>query len=130
MTSINPYLIRAWFEWMEDHGLSAHLVVATDVDDVEVPTEFIKDDQIVLCIDSQAVDDLELGNQQISFLASFNTQLRRCVFPIHAVRAIYDLDSGNGTMMPVIEAPEVEMSDADGGNGGASVGKTHMKIIK
>ena len=81
MSSINSYLIRAWVDWMEDNGLSAHLVVATNISGVDVPFEFAKDNQIVLCIDSEAVTNLLITTSGISFNASFNGVSRVCAFP-------------------------------------------------
>ena len=128
MSSINPYLIRAWFDWMEDNALSAHLVVATNVPNVDVPTEYIKDDQIVLCIDSQAVDELVISNTEVSFMASFNGISRRCSVPVYAVRAVYDIDSGRGTMFPEMEVTEPE--ENAGSTQSSSESSNFMKIIK
>ncbi len=128
MSSINSYLIRAWVDWMEDNGMSAHLVVATNISGVDVPFEFAKDNQIVLCIDSEAVTNLLITTSGISFNASFNGVSRVCAFPIHAVRAVYDIDSGRGTMLPEMEAPNADEEET--GSPASSSSSSFMKIVK
>ena len=73
-TSLNshrPYLIRAIREWAIDNHLTPQLLVNAEGHGVEVPAEFVEDGQIVLNISPQAVDDLEMGNEFISFSADF-----------------------------------------------------------
>jgi stringent starvation protein B len=106
MRPINSYLISAWYDWMVDNGYSPHLVVSTKFQGVFVPQAYVKDDQIVLCIDQEAVDNLKIDHDQVSFLASFQGIAQTCRFPICAVRAIYDLDSGQGTVLPELEQME------------------------
>jgi stringent starvation protein B len=118
MKPINGYLISAWYEWMTDNGYSPHLVVSTTFKNVIVPTAYVKDNQIVLCVDAEAVDDLKINHRQISFLASFNGVAQTCSFPVCAVKAIYDLDSGQGTVLPELEQEETA---EDGG---------FMRVIK
>ncbi|SHN93223.1 hypothetical protein BHECKSOX_2319, partial [Bathymodiolus heckerae thiotrophic gill symbiont] len=46
MAAVAPYLIRAYHQWMEDSGLSAHILVDCTNTEVVVPTQFIQDDRI------------------------------------------------------------------------------------
>lgn len=112
MKPINSYLISAWFDWMTDNGYSPHLVVSTEYQNVIVPQSFIKDNQIVLCIDADAVDELKINPFSISFVASFQGLVQTCSFPVCAVKAIYDIDSGQGTVLPELVQ---EDSPNDGG---------------
>ena len=48
-TSTRPYLIRAWHEWCCDNGFTPYITVAVD-NSVQVPREYVKDDEIVLNI--------------------------------------------------------------------------------
>jgi hypothetical protein len=52
MTSNRPYLIRALYEWIEDNGLTPHLLVNAELPGVEVPKQHVQDGQIVLNINS------------------------------------------------------------------------------
>ena len=69
MTSTRPYLIRALYEWIEDNGLTPHILVDAEAPGVTVPKQHIREGQIVLNINSSAVRDLRLGNDWIEFSA-------------------------------------------------------------
>ena len=114
MKPINGYLITAWYDWMIDNGYSPHLVVSTKFQNVIVPTAYVKDDQIVLCVDQEAVQDLKIDHRQIGFLASFGGVPQACSFPVCAVKAIYDLNSGQGTVLPELEQEEATAEEGDG----------------
>jgi len=47
MTSNQPYLLRAFYEWIVDNDLTPYIVVDATNELVEVPQEFVKDGQIV-----------------------------------------------------------------------------------
>ena len=40
-SSPRPYLLRAFYEWMVDNGLTPHLLVDTEAPSVEVPRIFV-----------------------------------------------------------------------------------------
>jgi stringent starvation protein B len=110
-TSTKPYLIRAIFEWCNDNGLTPHLAVTLG-DGVVVPTEFAKDGEIVLNISPLATNRLTLDNDGISFQARFGGVAREISVPIHAVRAIYARENGEGmgfaSDTPVDTAPPAD----------------------
>jgi stringent starvation protein B len=84
LTSHRPYLIRAIFEWTLDNDLTPQLVVNADMNGVDVPEAFIEDGQIVLNISPQAVSDLEMGNEFITFSARFQGMPRSVMVPVNA----------------------------------------------
>lgn len=128
MTSVKPYLIRAWYEWMVDSDLSPHVLVKATGPGVAVPQEYIKDGQIVLCIDADAIDNLILNdNHQISFTASFNGIIHHCRFPVANVRAIYASENGKGTMFP--EEDDGPPSDDENNQSEGPSGRV-MKVVK
>jgi stringent starvation protein B len=96
MTSTRPYLIRALYEWIEDNGLTPHLLVDTEAPGVIVPKQHIRDGQIVLNINPSAVRDLRLGNDWIEFSARFGGVARAIQIPVSAVLAIYARENGQG----------------------------------
>ena len=96
MTSTRPYLIRALYEWIEDNGLTPHILVNAELSGVEVPKQHVRDGQIVLNINSIAVRDLRLGNEWIEFNARFGGVARTVRIPIAAVLAIYARENGHG----------------------------------
>ena len=106
LSSHRPYLIRAIREWAIDNHLTPQLLVNVEVNEVEVPTEFVEDGQIVLNISPQAVDDLEMGNEYISFSARFGGTSRSVLVPVDAVLAVFDRESRQGMSFPTASAPE------------------------
>ena len=105
MTSMKPYLIRAMYEWMADNYLTPHIVVDTEEEGVEVPEAYIRDGKIVLNIAMDAVRNLELGNEWISFSARFSGRSMMIHVPIKAVQVIYAKENGQGLPFP----PEMDV---------------------
>ena len=60
MTSNQPYLLRAFYEWIVDNDLTPYIVVDATNDMVEVPLEFVKDGQIVLNVSPSACVNFSL----------------------------------------------------------------------
>ena len=46
--SKRPYLIKAMIEWINDNNFTPYILVDASVKDVEVPENFIKNDQTIL----------------------------------------------------------------------------------
>ena len=108
LNSHRPYLIRAIREWAIDNHLTPQLLVNAEGRGVEVPVEFVEDGQIVLNISPQAVDDLEMGNEFISFSARFRGASRSILVPVDAVLAVFDRESRQGMSFPQTSAAEGE----------------------
>ncbi len=89
LTSQVPYLIRAIRDWVVDNGLTPQLLVDAKVDGVQVPIRFVKDGRIVLNIDTNAVVDFWLGDDQISFKTRFQGQSMEVLLPVSSIMAIY-----------------------------------------
>ena len=96
MTSTRPYLIRALYEWIEDNGLTPHILVDATAPGVIVPKQHVREGQIVLNINQAAVRDLRLGNDWIEFSARFGGVARAVQIPVPAVQAIYARENGQG----------------------------------
>ena len=78
--------------------MTAHLLVNTSVADCLVPVDYIQDDKIVLNIAPMSVSGLLLGDENITFDASFNGASQSIYVPIKAVEAIYARENGQGMM--------------------------------
>jgi len=87
-TSTRPYLIRALHEWCSDNGLTPYIAAHVD-GSVQVPMEFVKDNEIVLNVSYDATSALQLGNEFVSFRARFGGVPRDIMVPIDHVVAIY-----------------------------------------
>jgi stringent starvation protein B len=102
--STRPYLIRALYEWCTDNGLTPYVAVQVD-ESVQVPREFVKNNEIVLNISFDATSSLKLGNEFIEFKARFGGVAREIVVPIQRVIAIYARENGQGMAFPSAPAP-------------------------
>ena len=99
-TSTRPYLIRALYEWCTDNGLTPYVAVAVD-DSVQVPREYVKNNEIVLNISFDATSSLKLGNDFIEFKARFAGSARDIMVPMARVIAIYARENGQGMAFPM-----------------------------
>jgi stringent starvation protein B len=99
-TSTRPYLIRALYEWCSDNGFTPYVAVAVD-ETVQVPREYVKDNEIVLNIGLDATSALTLGNEYIAFKARFGGKAREILVPISHVIAIYARENGQGMAFPL-----------------------------
>lgn len=98
MTSSQPYLIRAIYDWIIDNGFTPYLLVNAENDYAMIPREYVEDGKIVLNINPSAISDLQLGNDYIMFNARFSGKAMEVSVPIIAVLAIYARENGQGMM--------------------------------
>jgi stringent starvation protein B len=99
-TSTRPYLIRALHDWCTDNGFTPYVAVFVDAT-VQVPMEYVKNNEIVLNIGFEATSALKLGNDFIEFKARFGGTSREIHVPIDHVIAIYARENGQGMAFPV-----------------------------
>ncbi len=103
-TSTRPYLIRALHDWCTDNGFTPYIAVHVDRS-VQVPMEYVSNDEIVLNIGFDATSGLDLGNEFIQFKARFGGVAREILVPVGHVVAIYARENGQGMAFPAPEAP-------------------------
>jgi len=111
-TSTRPYLIRALHDWCSDNGFTPYIAVFVDAR-VQVPTEYVKNNEIVLNVGFEATSALKLGNETIEFKARFGGTSREIVVPVDHVIAIYARENGQGMAFPMPAAPGAEVGPAD-----------------
>jgi stringent starvation protein B len=97
--SNKPYLIRALHQWCSDNGFAPFIAALVD-STVEVPMEFVKNDEIVLNLSIEACHQLQIENDYISFQARFGGVPRKILVPITHVLAIYARENGQGMSFP------------------------------
>jgi stringent starvation protein B len=102
-SSTRPYLIRALHDWCTDNGFTPYIAVHVDAN-VQVPKEYVKNNEIVLNVGFEATSGLKLGNDVIEFKARFGGQAREIVVPVDHVVAIYARENGQGMAFPVPSA--------------------------
>ena len=114
-TSTRPYLIRALYEWCTDNGFTPYVAVSVD-DTVQVPREYVKNNEIVLNISFDATSSLKLGNDFIEFKARFAGSAREIMVPISHVIAIYARENGQGMAFPMGTPSATHASGAERGS--------------
>jgi stringent starvation protein B len=103
-TSTRPYLIRALHDWCTDNGFTPYIAVHVDRS-VQVPMEYVSNNEIVLNVGFDATSGLDLGNEFIQFKARFGGVAREIVVPVDHVVAIYARENGQGMAFPAPDAP-------------------------
>ena len=68
---------------------------------VQVPLEYVKNNEIVLNVGFEATTALKLGNEFIEFKARFGGMAREIVVPVDHVVAIYARENGQGMAFPM-----------------------------
>jgi stringent starvation protein B len=126
MTSNRSYLVRAFYEWMVDNGVTPYLLVDVNDSEVVVPQQYVEGDRITLNIAPSAVRNLELGNEYISFNARFSGRPMDVLFPTESVLGIYAQENGSGMLFPENEAAEAN----DDPDETPPRGRPSLKIIK
>lgn len=103
MQSTKPYLIRALHEWCIDQGFTPYLAVVVDAM-TRAPIEFIKNGEIVFNIGLDATNQLQLGNDEITFQGRFGGKIFPVIVPVTRVAGIYARENGEGMAFEVTES--------------------------
>jgi stringent starvation protein B len=112
-TSTRPYLIRALHDWCTDNGFTPYIAVFVD-EHVQVPREYVKNNEIVLNVGFEATSALKLGNELIEFKARFGGTSREIAVPIDHVIAIYARENGQGMAFPMPAEAATSSDPAEG----------------
>ena len=129
--STKPYLIRAIHEWCSDSNLTPYLSVKVDAN-TRVPTDYVKNGEIVLNVGYDATHRLTIGNDLIQFSARFNGVSCECSVPVAAVLGIFARENGQGLFCPV-ETPEGESAASAPGDSPSSPpngGRPKLQVVK
>jgi stringent starvation protein B len=126
MNSNKPYIIRALYEWITDNKLTPYIAVNAAVPRTHVPEQYVKNGQIVLNIAFDAVNMLNISNDQIEFDASFNSVPFQIFIPMQAVQAIYASENGQGMVFNEEENSEPPSTEPPN----PPKGKPSLKIVK
>ncbi len=118
MSSSQPYLIRAIYEWIVDNNLTPYLMVDATKEGAIVPEDYLDDQgRIILNISPSATSELLMSNEEVTFNARFSGQAIGIVVPTYCVKAIYARENGQG-MMFNDEGQDVTAEQGGAGGGG------------
>lgn len=106
--STKPYLIRAIWQWCLDQGQTPYIVVVVD-EHTQVPAGYVKDGQIVLNVGLEATNQLDMGNEFISFQARFGGVAQQIFVPVERVAAVYSRESNEGMGFEITETEVKEV---------------------
>lgn len=124
-TSTRPYLIRALHSWCADNGFTPYIAVHVSPQ-VQVPGEYVKNNEIVLNVGFDATSGLTLGNERIEFRARFGGTPRDIIVPVDHVVAIYARENGQG--MAFAPPPASSKVDAEQAEPGAEAGRSGLRL--
>jgi len=99
LPSTKPYLIRAIYEWCNECGYTPLLSVKAS-QDMNVPADSINNGEIIFNIHPNAVHNLIIGNDIISFSARFEGIARDIVFPTEKAKGIFAREVNQGLAFP------------------------------
>ncbi len=125
MTSSKPYLVRALYQWILDNGNTPHILIDTTAREVAIPPGIGDGGTAVLNLAPQAVQNLEISNDYLSFSARFNGVAGDVYCPIEALMGIYARETGTGMMFPPEEGSSADKSADDDKPKGPT-----LKVIK
>ncbi len=125
--STRPYLIRAIYEWCVDSALTPYLAVRVD-QYTEVPLAHVKDGKIVLNLSSNAVHNLQMGNEMITCTGRFSGAPFELMIPVGAVVGIFAKENGQGLVFQA-EEPKLPTA-AEKPEPPKPVAKSHLKLVK
>ena len=127
--SSKPYLVRALHEWCADSGLTPYLTVRVNAR-TRVPTEYVKNGEIILNISPDATRNLTLGNDLIQFSARFNGVSRELSIPMEAVNGIFAKENGQGLFFNDVPGATEQAASDDNPTPSTPNGKPRLQIVK
>jgi stringent starvation protein B len=96
MISKKKYLLQAYYDWIADNQCTPYLLVNAEYPEVHVPTQYVRDGQIVLDISTVACRDLCITAEAVKFTARFSGQVWQICLPLAAILAIYAKENSQG----------------------------------
>lgn len=131
MTPTRPYLIRAFYDWILDNGMTPYMLVDATADGAQVPVAYVKDGRIVLNVAPAAVTGIRLDVDGVSFSARFGGIAQHIFLPANAIMAIYARENGQGMFFgdeETIDAPTVGHDEEPAGP--ASAARPALRLVK
>lgn len=139
MLPMKAYVVEAYYNWIVASGCTPYLLVDTSVDYVDVPAEYIRNDQIVLNMSPESICELTFNTSYISFLTQFSGVTRLIYIPIIAVVSIYAQENGEGKMFegldedhdhPLMQPMPLSHFEGGGDGSGGGKGAPHLRVVK
>ncbi len=95
INSTKPYLVHSIYDWCIDSNFTPFISVKP-YPELDMPVEYIKNDEVIFNISAKAVQDLIINNDAIYFMARFNGISRKLEIPMSAVTGIFAKEVNQG----------------------------------
>ena len=95
INSTKPYLVHSIYDWCIDSNFTPFISVKP-YPELDMPMEYIKNDEVIFNISAKAVQDLIINNDAICFMARFNGISRKLEIPMSAVTGIFAKEVNQG----------------------------------
>ncbi len=107
LTDMRPYILRMWWQYLEDQGLDPQILVQVGDDlKVNVPRTHVKDGVITLKLALRCLRDLKLDDDQVTFYTRFAGKDTYCFIPLDNIRLIHSAIAPHvGCAFPPLMAP-------------------------
>ncbi|QIW09822.1 ClpXP protease specificity-enhancing factor [Francisella sp. LA112445] len=97
MAMLRAYIVKATYNWLVDHGFTPYVLIDTEYEDVVVPTNYIDEDKkILLDLSPQAVQNLNIDDNHITFEATFDGEPMSVNIPMEAVLEVFSKETEQG----------------------------------
>lgn len=100
INSTKPYLIRSIYDWCIDSEFTPYVSVRV-YPELDIPSEYVKNGEIVFNISAKAVHELIIKNDFICFTARFNGVPTKLEIPLNAVKGIFAKEVNQGISFSV-----------------------------
>jgi stringent starvation protein B len=127
---LNPYILRATYQWCLDFGFSP-CIQANVCPDTRVPHDYVEGGMIILNISPKATHKLNLTNNDISFTGRFAGSAMEIWVPVKNVLAIFSKETGQGVTFenkPKLEQKSGQRSGVSQNE--STSGKDHLVMIE
>ncbi|MDM5146808.1 ClpXP protease specificity-enhancing factor SspB [Candidatus Persebacteraceae bacterium Df01] len=121
--TIRPYLLRAVYEWCVDTKHTPYLIVENGRDDVSLPKSSVGEKNTVLNIDGEAVRDMVMADDVVSFTARFQGATFHVHVPMGAIVGIFAKETGSGLSFSPVGGQSQKKQSAHEGE------KPKLKIV-
>jgi stringent starvation protein B len=122
------YLARAYNDWIVDSGCTPYLMVDAEQEGVNVPEDFVQDGKIILNVKPEAIRDLDINYDELTFRATFGGEEWGIVVPMDALMAVYAMEDGRGIMFNQDNEGD-EGDEPPEGSGGKKSGKPKLRLV-
>lgn len=101
MTSLYPFLFKAFYNWLAENQANPRLIVDATKNGVKVPQEYVSNGMILLSIYHLYVSNLVIGPTDISFNTRFKGKQEHVVIPYYAMAELLCSEEENPVCIPL-----------------------------